>query len=198
MNVEIKSTIDGVRAQFKALPGEMVDANIRALNKVAKSARAVVVKKVRPGYPGVKVRELNSRLLIERAHHGSMQVALTMTGKRFVLYGKFGMKPVGDWGVMFTKMPYKVETVEGNAVSDEMLARAFRQRSGRTGRPDVFARETKARSSMTLLLVPGLNRSFRDLNADRVLKDTFRIRYPIVLRQEVNFLVGKRQTMTFI
>jgi hypothetical protein len=83
---------------------------------------------------------------IVRATRNEPRAALVFTAGRFSLYGNFGMRPDGRWGVRFSKLPWRLETVTGEPVSAAMLARAFRQRTRRGGRAWVFSRETRRAS----------------------------------------------------
>jgi hypothetical protein len=129
-----------------------------------------------------------------RATRAKLFADLRYSGRRFALYGNFGMSSFGRWGVRFRKLPWRVETIAGDPVSAEMLARMFRQRVGASGRASVLARRTKQRNSIELLVAPALARAFAERHIDKSLKHAIATRFPVVLQQEAKFLSMRRKT----
>lgn len=193
MKLDIKSNINQVRAELKLTGSETVAAGVRALNRTAGTARNETAKALRKEYPGIKAAAMKSRIKLQRATAKSPESALVFSGRRFVLWNNFGMRAQGPWGVGFRRLPWRIETPDGSAVSPEMLKRAFRQR-GRGGRPNVWSRETKERDSMTLLLAPSVAKGFAERQIMKVLQNTIRTRFPVVMAQEAKFRVLKRES----
>jgi hypothetical protein len=142
------------------MAAEQSKAAVRALNRTMTTARAESARAMQDEYPGIKIGTLKARIKIERARQDEPRAALVFSPGRIQLYGNFGMRALGKWGVRFSRLPWRLETVSGEPVTPEMLARAFRQRSRSGGRAYVFARHTPARQSFEVLLAPGVARAF--------------------------------------
>lgn len=192
MKITIRHNIDQVRAELRLTGSETVAASVRALNRTAGTARNEAARALRREYPGIKVTDLKKRIKLVRASRLKPVAALVFAGRRFVLYRNFGMRAVGPWGVRFSRLPWRLETPDGEAVPADMLARAFRQR-GRGGRANVWSRRTKRRDSMELLLAPGVSRAYAEREIDKVLTDVINRRFPVVMAQESKFRVTKRK-----
>lgn len=192
MKISVSHNAKAVRVELKLTGEEIGRASLRALNRTATTARAESARDLHKEYGSLKIGEIKSRIRMERATRNKPVAVLTYSGKRFAVYGRFGMRAVGRWGVRFSKLPWEVETIGGDKVSPERLARAFRQRSSKTGRADVFSRATKARDSLEVLVAPGLARTFAERSIAANLKRVVETRFPEVLRQEANFLLTRR------
>lgn len=158
--LRVTHDLDKVAAEYGLMAEEQALAAARALNRTMPSVRALAARRLqREEYPGIKIGTLKGRMQIVRATRNEPRAALVFTAGRFSLYGNFGMRAEGRWGVRFSKLPWRLETVTGEPVSAAMLARAFRQRTRRGGRAWVFSRETAARLSFEILYAPGLARA---------------------------------------
>jgi hypothetical protein len=114
---------------------EQSKAAVRALNRTMTTARAESARAMQDEYPGIKIGTLKARIKIERARQDEPRAALVFSPGRIQLYGNFGMRALGRWGVRFSRLPWRLETVSGEPVTPEMLARAFRQRSRAAAAP---------------------------------------------------------------
>lgn len=168
---------------------ERMESSVRAMNRAVASARTEAVRLLRPEYPGLKASAIRSRIKIVRATRQRATAALEFSGRRIKLFGNFGMRSAGrgKFGVRFTRLPWRVETIDGDRVIPEMLARAFRQRARSSGRASVFARHTGQRDSFEVLLAPGIARAVTERGIAPKLSEVARRRYIVVFDQEMKF-----------
>jgi hypothetical protein len=190
--IDIRHTMDRLTANLHLLPGERLAAAVRALNRTATTVRAEAARELQKSYPGLRIAAIKKRIRFTRATRSSPSVAVIFSGKRIPLYGNFGMRSAGKWGVRFSGLPWRIETVSGEAVSPAMIERAFRQRSTRTGRADVFSRHTAQRQSFELLLAPGIARAFAEAGVGAAIVRVARARFEVVFQQEAQFRLSKR------
>lgn len=174
------------RARLEAAP--------RAINRALTSGRAAAVRLLQAEYGGLRAAQLRPRVKINKATRAMPRGSLVFSGRRIQLYGNFGMRAVGNWGVRFRKLPWRLETIDGDAVTPEMLARAFRQRSRRGGRASVFARHTRHRESFEVLVAPGVARALTERRLEPKIRQVLRSRYAVVFEQEMKFRLTKRAT----
>jgi hypothetical protein len=190
--IEIRHTLDRLSARLSLLPAERLQAAVRALNRTMTTVRAEAARELQDEYVGMRIAAIKKRLRFTRATRANPSATITFSGKRIPLYGNFNMRGVGRWGVRFRGLPWRLETISGDAVTPEMLERAFRQRSRRTGRADVFARHTSRRESFDLIVAPGIARAFAERNIGVALERVARDRFEIVFEQEAKFRLSKR------
>jgi hypothetical protein len=160
--IQITHTLDRLSVRLGLLPNERLQAAVRALNRTATTVRAEAARELQKSYRGLRIAAIKKRIRFTRATRLSPSVAVIFSGKRIPLYGNFGMRSAGKWGVRFSGLPWRIETVSGEAVSPDMLERAFRQRSTRTGRADVFSRHTAQAPVLRALLAPGIARALAE------------------------------------
>lgn len=192
--LDIRHTMHDLAARYRATGRERVAAAARALNRVMTTVRKEAARELAKEYVGIKVSSLKARLKLKRAKASDLSAAVIFSGKRIALYGNFGMRTKGRFGVSFRRLPWRIETITGDPVTPEMLARAFRQRSTRSGRADAFARQSKARLSFEILLAPGVARALTERKIGTALRRLAVQRFAIVYEQETRFRVGKRST----
>ena len=189
--IDIRHTLGKLSAELGLYPKEHKAAAVRALNRTMTTVRAESARTLQKEYPGVKIADLKKRLKFRRATSKQMSAAIDFSGRRFVLFGNFGMRAVGKWGVRFRKLPWRIEGVSGDVVTPEILARAFRQR-GTGGRANVMARWTKFRQSHEILLAPGVARALGERGIGDALVRLGRNRFAVVFVQEAKFRLSKR------
>ncbi len=190
--IDVRHDLKRLSADLALLPKETMAAAVRALNRTMITVRAEAARTLRVELPRVKVSALKARIKLQRASRERPVAALTFSGRRFALYGNFGMRTLSGFGVRFSKLPWRIETISGDTVTPEMLARAFRQRSRRGGRASVFARHTKVRESFEILVAPGVARAFAERGIGDALVQVTRDRFAIVFQQEAKFTLSKR------
>jgi hypothetical protein len=190
--LEVRHTLDRLSANLGLLAEERMAAAVRALNRTMTTVRAQSARELKGEYPGATIAELKKRIKLERATRRSPAAALVFSGRRMLLFDRFGMRGVGRWGVRFRGLPWRVETISGEPVTADMLARAFRQRSRRTGRADVFTRLGPRRESFEILVAPGVARALAERKLDEVIARAARGRFEVVFQQEANFRLSKR------
>lgn len=191
-SVDVRHTLESFRVRLMLYPNERLQAAVRAMNRTITTVRADASRQLRDAYPGVKVSDLKRRMPLKRATRSRMEAAIVFSGRRIALYGNFNMRAFGKWGVRFSKLPWRIETVSGEPVSPEMLARAFRNRA-RGGRATVFSRHSKVRTSQEVLVAPGIARALTERRIADALMRVARGRFAVVFEQEMKFRLGKRK-----
>lgn len=190
--IDARHDIARIELNLGLYAAERQKAAVRAANRTMTTARADAARRIQGDYAGLRIRQIKARLKLQRATGSTPVAAITFSGKRIPLYGNFGMRQAGKWGVGFRGLPWRLETVSGEEVTPEMLRRAFRQRSRRTGRADVFSRLGARRDSFELVLAPGLARAFTERNVGAATQRAIRTRFPVVFRQEARFRLSRR------
>lgn len=190
--IDIRADLDRIRLKMGLVERELMPAAVRAMNKTITTVRAEASKALRRDYPGIKAGKLKARMKLIRATRNKPSAAVVFSGTRFSLFGNFGMRAFGKWGVRFAKLPWRVETLEGEAVGADRLARAFRNRLSRSGRAAVFSRESKHRLSHEILVAPGLARAVVERHVGTTLVRIGHARFLMVFDQEVRFMLSKR------
>jgi hypothetical protein len=136
---------------------ERITASVRAMNRATASARAAAARVMQADYAGLKISSIKARMPLHRATAGAPTAEIKFSGRRISLYGNFGMRAAGKFGIRFGRLPWAVETIAGEPVTSEMLQRAFRQRRG--NRATALARIGAKRYPITILLAPGVARA---------------------------------------
>lgn len=190
--LEVRHTLDRLTARLGLYSGERLSAAVRALNRTMTTVRASSARELQDEYPGLKIAAIKRRIKLERASRANPSAALVFSGRRIPLYGNFGMRGAGKWGVGFRGLPWRLETITGEPVTPQMLARAFRQRSRRSGRADIFARHTAQRLSFEVLVAPGIARALGERKLDDVIARTAIGRFEVVFVQEAKFRLSQR------
>lgn len=193
----VARTTSRVAAYLNDLPQARLKAAVRAANRAMTSVRAASARRLQQEYPGVKIAELKKRLAFKRASAADPVAWVQFSGRRMSMYGRFGMRAYrgrrGQFGVRFTRLPWRVEGVSGDAATREILDRAFRQR-GNGGRAIVMARWTKLRQSAEVLVAPGPARAFGERGVGEEMLALARARFSIEFEREQRF--QRKQLMT--
>jgi hypothetical protein len=141
MRVDISADMSRARDRLRLAQREVDPAAVRALNRTITTVRADAVQKLKPEYPGLKAGALRARMKLERANRSTLTAGVVFAGRRIQVYGNFGMRTSGRFGVRFSKLPWRVEDHRRRRrFPAELLARAFRNRLRRSGRAAVFSR----------------------------------------------------------
>lgn len=193
--LDVRHTLGELSQRLSLAAEERNQAAVRALNRTITTGRKDAAADLRKEYPTLKAAQIKARIKLGRATRNQQSATLTFSGSRFALYGNFGMREVrgrrNNFGVRFGKLPWRIETVSGEPVSPEMLARAFRNR-GAGGRALVMARHTAVRTSHEVLMAPGIARALGERGIRDALMGAMRRRFGIVLVQEARFTLSKR------
>jgi hypothetical protein len=189
--INVKHDLAELSARLGLMQQERMAAAVRAANRTMTTVRKRAADDLKKEYPGLRVSQLKARMKLTRATRQTPVAAVTFSGRRIALFGNFGMRSVGRWGARFSKLPWRLETISGEPVTQEMLARAFRQR-GPGGRASVFARHTKVRTSHEVLLAPGVARALVEQKIGDALVRFARDRFSVVFVQEAKFRLSKR------
>lgn len=190
--INVRHDLNRLEQRLGAYPEQMLQAGVRALNRTITTVRSEGARAMQAEYPGVKIGALKARLKMFRASRRDPVAIVEFSSGRFALYDNFSMRTVGRWGVRFGRLPWRLETVSGEPVTPEMLARAFRNRSRRGGRPLVMSRHSKARLSHEVLVAPALARAFVEREIGAALVRVGNARFQVVLEQEMRFRLRDR------
>lgn len=197
LGLNIRHDLARLEADLGLYAAEKMKAGVRAINRTLTTVRAEGAREMAKEYPGIQIKMLKSRLRFQRATQAAPRAVLEFSAGRIPLYGNFGMQALRGrknkkFGVRFSKLPWRIETVSGETVSAEMLARVFRNRSSRTGAPLIFSRHTNVRTSHEVLIAPGLNSAFVERKVGDLLLRVGRQRFAVALVQESKFQLSKR------
>ncbi len=199
MILDVRHSLQRWEARIGLLPRQRQAAAVRAMNRTMTSARKEAVQELGKEYPGLKAGDIRKRLPIERATSQKLVAAMTFSGRRIMLYGKFGMRArggkKGKFGVAFRKgaLPWRLETITGEEIDPAILARAFRNRSRRTRQPLVMSRLGRARDTAEILVAPGLASAFSERGIDKAVEKALRDRWDVVFSQEIRYQHLKAQ-----
>lgn len=193
MRVDISADLSRARDKALRLQNAVEPAAARAQNRAIVTVRAEGVRQLRPFYPGLSAAALRARTKLTNARRNNLVAKVTFTGKRIGLYGKFGMRAQGKgkFGIRFSRLPWRVEDVDGTAVSPEMLGRAFRNRLKRSGRATALTRIGKGRYPLAVLVAPGISKAVADKKLERGLEEIGRTRFRQVFAQELRFAMSR-------
>lgn len=190
--IVIRHDLARLERNLALLPKERLRAAVRAANRTMTTVRAESARALAREYPGVKIADLKRRLKFKRATQRDGVAWVEFSGRRISLFGNFGMRAFGKWGVRFSRLPWRLEGIgTGDQVTPEILARAFRQR-GRGGRASVFSRWNKFRVSAEILVAPGPARAFVERGIGDAMTRLARERFATVFLQEAKFRLSKR------
>ena len=190
--VDVRADMSGVKLFLGALEREKVVAAVRGLTRAAEGARTDAVKALRPLYPNVKVASLRARVRVEKANASKLQSSARFSGSRIPMYGNFGMRTRGKFGVSFSKRPFRIEQPDGTDVDAAMLARAFRNRLLKGGRPAVLARLGDSRRPITVLLAPAISQALVEKKLMEALAAGGRARFIKEYERTIRVLVQRR------
>jgi len=192
VKIDISHNLAELQRKYSLLPEELLRAVPRSINRTMVAVSKEGTTQLRLLYPGIKVGGLLKRMKRESATASLLRAAIVFSAGRFNLYGNFGMQAFGKFGVRFRKLPWRIETLSGDPVTPDMLARAFRNRLRAGGRATVFSRHTKHRLSAEILLAPGLAVAYTERHLGAKLAAVARKRFPEVFLQQARFLLSKR------
>jgi hypothetical protein len=189
--INISAEMSGVHAMLDALEREKAPAAARALNGTVTTVRSLAVNDLKADYP-IKVGAIRKRINLEKATKGKLQAAAVFSGARIPMFGNFGMRGLKNMGVRFSKLPWRVETADGQQVDGAMLQRAFRNRLKRGGRATVMAREGSGRYPIQVLVAPGLSRALVEKKLGAAYEAAGRARFAELYLRELQFIISKR------
>ena len=204
--IDVRASMDRVTATLGLMDREAKKAAVRAMNKTLVTARAEAARMLAPQYQGLKIGSIKSRMTIKRATNAAPTAVLMFKGSRIPLYGNFGMRVIkpgkrakgrrgaglrGGYGVAFSKLPWRVEDQNGQEVSAEMIARAFRNRLRAGGRATALARMGSERYPVAVLLAPALSRTVVEKGIGSAMEKFGRARFAEAYMQEVRFLLSQ-------
>lgn len=193
MRVDIRHDMNKLSLQLKLYPREQLAAAVRALNKTLTTVRAEAARAMRSRYQGIKIAKLKKQMRFKRATRQVPIAVLVFSNRRFQLFGNFGMRRKGAFGVAFSKLPWRIETGDGRQIAPDVLRRAFLNRSKAHGKPNVWARSGRERYPIDVLVAPSLAQTFVEAHIGQMLETKGRARFRVVFAQEAKFRLSKRK-----
>lgn len=187
----VKHDLLGLEARLRLHPQELLSADVRAKNRAATSTRALAVRRLQQDLPGLKAGAIRRQLKIIRATRANPRAVLEFSAKRFRLFGNFNTRQTKG-GVRASRLPWRLEDLDGDIIPPQVLAHAFIQRSTRTGVPNVWIRVNKMRYPITALLASSLATAFNKRGLGVELIAYGRGRFRAVFAQEMKYRISQR------
>lgn len=188
ITVDVRHNLNRLEAELGLYPNELRRAAVRALNRTITTVRAEASRSMQKEYPGLRIGPIKRQMVLKRATFNAPIAVITFSHKRFRLFGNFASRQTAR-GVPLRRLPWRIETLEGETVQPAELAHAFIQRSRRTGVPNVWIRTSlvKQRYPITALLAPSLASTFVERHLGDKLVAIGHARFNAVLLQERRF-----------
>ena len=205
--IKILHTLDEYSRRLGLLNEERMQAAVRTLNRTMTTVRAEGAREMAGIYPGLKIRTIKAQMKFARATRGRPEAVITFSGKRFRLFGNWPLTKTvtakgvrtrlrgfgsARAGVALPRLPFRVETGDGVAVSAAELRQAFIQRAASSGVPNVFIRTGRGRYPISVLVAPSLAAAFVEKGIGDALSRSARMRFETVFVQEAKFRLSKR------
>lgn len=154
--LDIRSDISGAQDKLNTAKNAVMTAAIRAMNRTTTTVRKECSDELQQYYPGIKVSNLKARMQLVKAVRSVPEARIQYRAGRISMMGNFGMHRRGKFGVYFSKLPWRMETPEGDVIPSSMLqTNAFINRL-HGGRQVVFVRLGDRRLPISVLLAPGI------------------------------------------
>lgn len=172
VQIDIRPDIEGAQRMLLKKRNAVIPAAVRSMNRTITTVRMEANKKLKPLYPAVKASTLKARMKLVKANRSTLQAALRFKSTRIPLFGNFGMRRRGRFGVSFRSLPWRIETAEGEAISPSMLqTNAFINKLQRGGRETVLLRLGDRRLPISVLLATGLSKAVVDKGVLAAMKE---------------------------
>lgn len=175
-----------LEAALREYPRALLQADVRTKNRTAAATRTEAVRRLRAELPGLKAGVIRRQMKIVRATSTNPRALLEFTAKRFRLFGNFNARQTKG-GVRVSRLPWRIETLDGDIVPPQILAHAFIQRGRRSGVPHVWIRVGPQRYPITALLGSSLATAFKQRGLGSELIAFGRSRFRIVFGQEMRY-----------
>jgi hypothetical protein len=154
--LDIRADMQGALDKLALHKRSIEAAASSAINRTLTTVRQAAMPDLRTLYPGLKVGALKGRAKLVKATRAKLTGRVIFRGSRIPMLGNFGMKRIGRFGVRWTSLPWKVETISGETVGQEWLQRAFVNKLKRGDRNAILVRVGNKRLPITVLVAPGL------------------------------------------
>jgi hypothetical protein len=154
--LDIRHDISGAQAKLHLHEKAVMTAAVRAMNRTNTTVRKETANSLQEFYPGMKVSTLKAKLRMTKATRNKPESRLDPAKGRVPLMGNFGMARRGRFGVYFSKLPWRIETPDGESIPPQLLqTNAFVNPLQVSGRLVVFVRLGRRRLPIGVLLAPG-------------------------------------------
>lgn len=184
----VRHDLRRLEERLREHPRALLAADVRAKNRTASSTRAEAVRRLRPDLLGLKAGAIRGQMKILRATRRNPRAILEFTARRFRLFGNWSARQTKR-GVSVSRLPWRLEALDGDVLPGQILAHAFIQRSHQ-GRPNVWFRVGTKRYPITAIVASSLATAFRQRGLGPALVAFGRARFRVVLDQEMNYRLG--------
>jgi hypothetical protein len=152
--MDIRSDISGAQEKLRLHQQAVMTAAVRSMNRTSVTVRKDASNGLQEFYPGMKVSALKARLKMTKATRNKPEARLDPTKGRIPMMGNFGMTRRGRFGVYFSKLPWRMETPDGEIISAGLLQTNAFVNTLHGGRLVVFVRIGNRRLPIGVLLAP--------------------------------------------
>jgi len=191
MDGTVRHNLRSLEEDLGLYADEALTAGARAMNRAATSVRAEGVRQISAQLAGLKQGTIRRQTTIERATRKNMRAVVEFNAKRFRLFSNFATRQTKK-GVPLRRLPWRIETLDGDVVSPSDLRRAFIQRSRRTSQPNIWIRIGEGRFPITALLAPSAATTFDQRGLAEGILRLGRDRFSVSFDSEAKFLTRKR------
>lgn len=185
----VKHSLEKLEAALRRYPRELLAADVRARNRTAASSRTQAVRRLRADLP-IKAGALRRQIKVSRAVLGKAPAVLEFSAKRFRLFGNWNARQSAA-GVRIGRVPWRMESLDGEPIAPQALAHAFIQRARASGVPNVWVRVGARRYPITAILASSVSTTLRDRGHKNALLEFGRARFREVRAQEMNYRIAK-------
>lgn len=189
ISIDIRHDLGALAERLGLLAKERQAAAVSALNKTLTTVRARAARDLARDYAGLKVGVLKKQLRFRRATRSEARAVLTFGNRRFRLINwRVRQSPGGVRG----RLPWALETGDGQPIPAAQLRHAFIQRATTNGVENVFLRAGRARYPLHVLLAPSLSYTVVQKRLNTALSRFARERFAVVFQQDAKFRLSKR------
>lgn len=188
----VKHDLAALEARLREHPRQLLAADLRTRNRTLAAVRTQAVRRLQPELGGLKAGTIRRQLRLMRATAASPRAVLEFSAKRFRLFGNFNVRQTKR-GVPLRRLPWRLETLEGDLVPPAALRQAFIQRARQSGVPNVWIRVPGAgRYPITAILAASLATAFRARGLGAELIAFGRARSRVVWEQDMKYRLSRR------
>lgn len=189
VTVDIRHDLAGLQARLGLLAQERMQAAVRAINRTMTTVRADASRRLRPHYAGLPAARVKRHMRFTRATRGVPAATLTFSAARIrVVQWHVRQGAAGLTG----RLPYRLETGEGEPVTAAMLRHGFLRTAKSSGRFNAWLRAGKQRYPIVTIVAPSLASAVVELHILDPLARVARERFGVVFAQEAKFRLSKR------
>lgn len=189
LTINVKHDLNRLQVSLGSYPNHVMGAATRAINRSMVTIRTQAVRDMRAALGGIKAGVVQRQLRMTNARRGKLDASLEFSAKRFRLLN-FDARQTTT-GVRLRKMPWRLETLDGEPVTPADLRHAFIQRARTNNSAHVWVRVGKKRYPITAILAPSLAEAFVQRHIGEALVRIGHARFRAVLDQEMRFRLSR-------